>query len=89
MGKKIIVHGKVQGVFYRHNTQLKAKELGVNGTVENLKDGTVQIFAESDSEILDQFIEWTKIGPSAADVEKIEVYDFSFETKPEYFKILR
>ena len=42
----LIIHGKVQGVFYRDNTQKKASELGLKGYVKNLSDETVEIVAE-------------------------------------------
>lgn len=72
---KILVHGRVQGVFYRQNTRTKAMELGVQGTVRNLDDGSVEIFAEADPESLELFISWCKIGPERARVDKIDIHE--------------
>lgn len=70
----ITVSGKVQGVFYRANTQDKAKELGIKGWVRNEADGSVYIEAEAEKEKLDQLIDWCKEGPSRARVENVH-YD--------------
>ncbi|WP_346238754.1 acylphosphatase [Niabella insulamsoli] len=74
--KKIIVKGKVQGVFFRKFTMEKAAELGVTGTVKNLADlHTVEIIATgADAQLVD-FIEWCKKGPAKADVTAIEIID--------------
>ncbi|ADI39304.1 putative acylphosphatase-2 [Waddlia chondrophila WSU 86-1044] len=52
-----IVHGRVQGVFFRDTTKRKASEMGISGTVENLPDGTVEIFAIGKREDLENLIE--------------------------------
>jgi acylphosphatase len=52
-----IVHGRVQGVFFRDTTRQKARALGILGTVKNLPDGTVEIFAVGERDKLDQLIE--------------------------------
>lgn len=56
----IIVRGKVQGVYFRHATQMKAEELGLNGIVKNLPTGEVYIEAEGDAEQVDTFIDWCR-----------------------------
>ena len=69
---KIIVKGKVQGVFYRSSTQAKAKELNLNGWVKNEEDGSVVIEAEGEEQKLEKLIEWCKQGPGAAVVNDVE-----------------
>jgi acylphosphatase len=69
----IIVHGEVQGVFYRARTKEKAIELNLNGWVKNRIDGTVEIVAEGVKEDLKRLVDWTKQGPRHANVTKIEV----------------
>ncbi len=71
----IRVHGIVQGVFFRKFTQVKAKELGINGTVRNAENGTVEIDAEALPEMLADFIRWCHRGPQNAVVNKVEVTD--------------
>jgi len=71
--KKIIVKGKVQGVFYRQSARRMAKEAGITGTIENMDDGTVMIIATGEEIQVNPFIEWCKQGPPAAEVKKLEV----------------
>ena len=62
----------MQGVFFRHFSQLKAKELGITGFVRNEADGTVYIEAEGEKKALEQFLKCCENGPQSAKVEKIE-----------------
>lgn len=74
MGKiKIKVFGRVQGVFFRQSAQEKAKELGVSCETENMPDGTVEIIVSPETQKISQFIEWCKVGPEYAEVERVEV----------------
>jgi acylphosphatase len=70
----IKVFGKVQGVFFRHFTVIKANELGVKGFVLNAVDGTVEITAQATQEILNEFIHWCHRGPERARVDKVEMH---------------
>lgn len=72
--QKIIVHDRVQGVYYRQSTFEKAVELGLKGFVMNLNDGTVLIEAEGTQSQLDQLAEWCYIGSVMSKVRKIEVF---------------
>jgi acylphosphatase len=68
-----IVHGLVQGVFFRASTEEKARSLGIAGWVRNCSDGTVEIYAEGPREQLDQLFEWCHEGPPRAEVQKVDV----------------
>jgi acylphosphatase len=70
---RITVSGWVQGVFFRHNTKRKADELGVMGTVRNLRDGSVEIVAEGDEDAIKRLVEWSKVGPPSARVKGIDI----------------
>lgn len=70
---RITVKGKVQGVWYRKNTQEQADKLGIKGWVKNLPDESVLIEAEGKWEQLQTFIDWCKIGPTEAKVSGIEL----------------
>jgi acylphosphatase len=74
----IVVHGKVQGVFFRKTTQDKARELGVKGKVKNMPDGSVYIEAEAEHEKLRDFILWCRKGPLKANVKKLELREGKF-----------
>lgn len=69
----IKIFGLVQGVFFRVSAKEQADKLNLKGFARNESDGTVYIEAEGEKENLDKFIEWCKIGPTLANVEKIEV----------------
>ncbi len=69
----IVVHGSVQGVFFRASTQSQASEHSLTGWVRNLPDGTVEIHAEGDKESLDRFIEWCRQGPPADNVQRLDL----------------
>ena len=70
---RMIVHGRVQGVFFRDSTCRTANELGVEGMVRNLMDGTVEIVAEGEREFLDKLVNWAHHGPPASIVEKVDI----------------
>lgn len=69
---RIIVSGKVQGVFFRASTKAVADQIGIKGFVKNQKDGSVIIEAEGDEASLDLFLEWCGQGPEKANVTGVE-----------------
>ncbi len=69
---RIRVYGKVQGVFFRKNTQVKATELELVGTVQNLEDGSVLVEAEGNKAALDKLLAWCYIGSPASDVTEVK-----------------
>lgn len=69
---KIQVFGKVQGVYFRRDTQIKAQELNVFGTVANKPDGSVYIEAEAEESKLNEFVNWCKNGPELANVTEVK-----------------
>jgi len=77
-GKKISVHlivsGKVQGVYFRHNTQIVACRHNVTGWVRNLESGQVEVVLEGDDTNVDHVIKWCKIGPPGARVKHVDVH---------------
>lgn len=70
---KISVLGKVQGVSYRSFVQKHAQELGVEGTVQNVDDGSVLIHACGLSDVLDKFIDFLYKGSTSSHVEDLVV----------------
>lgn len=76
---RIVVQGRVQGVFYRASTLDKAHQLQIQGYVKNQSDGSVMIHAEGVEDDLDRFVEWCWKGPANANVLKVEVKVLSLE----------
>jgi len=70
---RIIISGRVQGVFFRRHAQDKAKELELTGWVHNTVDGKVEIIAEGQKAKVEQFLEWCRQGSSLAKVDDVEV----------------
>ena len=67
------IHGRVQGVYFREDTEKLARELGLVGYVKNLSDGTVEVVVEGEEGALKKLLEWCKIGPQRAVVENVDV----------------
>jgi len=64
--------GTVQGVFFRQSTVEKARELDITGWVRNCEDGSVEIEAEGDENLLRAFVHWCHHGPRNAKVVEVE-----------------
>ncbi len=67
------IKGRVQGVFFRYETQSVAQRLGLVGWVRNRLDGSVEVVAEGEKEKLDELIKWCHQGPPLARVDSVEV----------------
>ncbi len=85
----IRISGKVQGVWYRKSTKIKADELSVKGTVQNLVNGDVEIYAQGNSANLEALFEWCKIGPKFAVVDSVTIEDLNTTQQFQEFKIIR
>jgi acylphosphatase len=80
--KKIRVHliisGKVQGVYFRYNTQIIASQHNVTGWVRNLEGGRVEVVLEGDEINIGHVIKWCKMGPPGAKVEYVDIHSESY-----------
>ena len=88
VGAQISIKGKVQGVFYRLETQKAAKKLGVSGWVRNQPDGTVAVLAEGQRADVEALIVWCQTGSPMADVSKVDVEWAAFSGRHHDFKIV-
>jgi acylphosphatase len=70
---RVIVYGRVQGVFFRASAADEAKRLRITGFACNLADGSVEIIAEGDGAALELLLAWARNGPPRARVERVEV----------------
>ncbi|HCE66721.1 MAG: acylphosphatase [Geobacteraceae bacterium GWC2_55_20] len=83
----IIVHGSVQGVSFRYYTSRRALELGVSGWVRNLPDGTVEGLFEGSDSAVQALVEWCRLGPAAARVDRLDVRRDSYTGEFDSFTI--
>jgi acylphosphatase len=70
-----VVHGQVQGVFFRETTRRTAEQRGVTGWVRNCLDGTVEAVFEGDDEAVERLVDFMRRGPRGAEVERADVYE--------------
>lgn len=71
--KRVIVHGRVQGVFFRDTTRRTAESRGVAGWVRNNPDGSVEAVFEGSEDAVDAMVLFAREGPRGAAVEHVEV----------------
>lgn len=69
---KITIHGQVQGVNFRSEAAEFANGLDVRGYAKNIDDGTVQVVAEGEEELLERMLAWSRKGPAGAVIEGVE-----------------
>jgi len=70
---RVLVSGRVQGVFFRAFAKEEALRLNLGGWISNLAEGDVELLLEGDRGALDQMIEWCRKGPVRARVERVSV----------------
>jgi acylphosphatase len=73
MRRRVVVHGRVQGVFFRDSTRQRADSAGVAGWVSNRPDGTVEAVFEGDEDAVERLVGWMRDGPRGAQVDRVEV----------------
>ncbi|MDB5197836.1 MAG: hypothetical protein JWP88_2207 [Flaviaesturariibacter sp.] len=69
----LLIKGKVQGVSYRVSAQTKAAEFGLTGWVKNTKAGDVEAVVTGESNAIDSFIAWSRVGPTQAKVTAVTI----------------
>jgi acylphosphatase len=77
--RRVIAHGRVQGVGFRYALERAAEARGVTGWVRNRADGMLEAVFEGEPEAVESLVRFCGEGPRGAAVERVEV----FEEKPE------
>jgi len=72
----VMISGRVQGVFFRAETQDMAQRLGLSGWVRNTRDRQVEAVFEGNNDAVGKMVQWCKKGPPAARVDHVDV-DYS------------
>lgn len=73
IARRVVVHGQVQGVFFRDSCRRTAQEAGVAGWVRNLPDGTVEALFEGPEDGVERLVAWVHHGPPYAAVDRVDV----------------
>ncbi len=73
--RRVVVHGFVQGVFFRDTTRRRANREGVAGWVRNNRDGTVEAVFEGEPEAVARLVAFMHEGPRGARVERVDLHD--------------
>ena len=77
--KRVVVAGRVQGVFFRDTTRRRAESAGVAGWVSNRPDGAVEAVFEGEADAVEELVDFCRRGPSRAEVTSVEVAEESPE----------
>ncbi len=85
--RRLRIHGRVQGVWFRESMRREAERLSVAGWVRNLPDGSVEAVVHGDAVAVDALIAWSHNGPPLATVERVEIEEAEgvftgFEKRP-------
>ena len=70
---RVVVHGRVQGVFFRDETRRQARSLGLAGWVANRPDGAVEAVFEGRRDAVESMVGWCRRGPSGARVDDVQL----------------
>jgi acylphosphatase len=70
--RRVVVHGFVQGVFFRDSTRRLAERHGIAGWARNNRDGTVEAVLEGEPEAVERLLAFMSEGPRGAEVERVE-----------------
>jgi acylphosphatase len=73
--RRVVVSGRVQGVFFRDSCRELATRRGVSGWVANRDDGTVEAVFEGEPAAVETLVDWCRSGPPSARVDRVEVSD--------------
>lgn len=71
--RRVVVRGRVQGVWFRGATEREARRQGVAGWVRNRRDGSVEAVFEGAPDAVEALLRFVRQGPSQARVEAVEV----------------
>ena len=71
--RRAVIHGNVQGIFFRDSARRAADQAGVAGWVANNDDGTVEAVFEGDKDAVESMLAFCREGPPSADVERIDL----------------
>lgn len=72
--RRVVVSGRVQGVWFRQSCADQARPRGVTGWVRNRADGAVEAVLEGPEAAVEAVVAWCRQGPPQASVDRVEVH---------------
>jgi len=69
----LVIHGRVQGVFFRQSMQREAQYQAISGWVRNRSDGSVEAVVQGEPAAVDAIVRWAQRGPERAQVERVDI----------------
>ena len=85
---RLVIEGRVQGVWFRDSTRREAQALGVRGWVKNRPDGAVEVLAEGPAGSVKTLVEWCHHGPSHARVTRVRETEETWQGEFDSFDIV-
>ena len=87
MVRHLHIFGRVQGVGFRYHFSEQAQWLDIKGWVRNRRGGSVEAMIQGTPESIEALLAWARVGPAAAEVERVDVTPTegsfsSFELRP-------
>jgi acylphosphatase len=82
--QKLLLRGKVQGVFFRDFAKQNANKLGLVGYAKNLKDGKLEILVQGEDKKIEAFVRLCRTGPIFAKVDKLDIEEEQIEDPSDY-----
>jgi acylphosphatase len=70
--RRLSIHGRVQGVWFRESMREEAVRVGVTGWVRNRADGSVEAMVQGTADAVEAITQWARRGPEQAHVERVE-----------------
>lgn len=83
-----IIHGRVQGVWFRASTREQAQMLGIAGWARNTPDGAVEVYMQGDSQAVERLLDWCRQGPPGARVDRVEPEEVEPDEEIQGFRII-
>jgi acylphosphatase len=71
--RRVVVHGRVQGVFFRETARRRAQSAGVAGWIRNVPGGMVEAVFEGEAAAVERLVAFCREGPRGARVEWVDV----------------
>jgi acylphosphatase len=72
--RRVVAHGRVQGVFFRDSTRREADRRGVAGWARNTAEGTVEAVFEGEAGAVEAMVAYVRSGPGHANVSDVDVH---------------